>query len=417
MNEKKRLNLPEAYPLVVGDTFELFYRGVILANDPYHYHIKVSCPKGAAYRRKYVFTPTAADVGEHILAFQLSDDYGNVLEQRDVKLAVNPTASSPAKKTHILCMGASVTAGGQWPSECLRRLCGNGGTPAGLALHNIAFVGTCQGQPGVCFEGYGGWQWESYNSKSPRTTCFRYIYGDHGKTDLDQHSVYTDGFSQWKLETIEAHRIKIVTDKCNGDLPESGILRYVSGGNDHKDISYTKVADAAGNPFWNLDKDRVDFTAYAEKLGVPQIDICVILLGWNNWKHDKDHIQEQVRIFIGNLRRDQPDCKIVLVAPNPPSSQDGFGMNYGANWNYYEKLKFAFSVDSWYQELCKEYENVYAISLAGQFDSEYSYPTITRQVNSRSRITETVQSNGVHPSAEGYDQIADAVFRQLNALL
>ena len=59
---KKWLHVPESYQLVVGDTFELFYRGIILATDPYIYNIDVRCPKGASFRRKFVYTPTEEEI-------------------------------------------------------------------------------------------------------------------------------------------------------------------------------------------------------------------------------------------------------------------------------------------------------------------------------------------------------------------
>ena len=39
--KKNMLGLSEKYYLVVGDRFELFYRGVIQAVNPYNYHINL----------------------------------------------------------------------------------------------------------------------------------------------------------------------------------------------------------------------------------------------------------------------------------------------------------------------------------------------------------------------------------------
>ena len=53
------------------------------------------------------------------------------------------------------------------------------------------------------------------------------------------------------------------------------------------------------------------------------------------------------------------------------------------------------------------------ISLSGQFDSEFSYPCIEKPVNSRSKITERMDTNASHPTIDGQMQMADAVYRNL----
>ena len=53
----KYIFLAKEYDLVVGDTFELFYRGIICLHNPYKYYILVRCPKGNPYPRYYTFMP------------------------------------------------------------------------------------------------------------------------------------------------------------------------------------------------------------------------------------------------------------------------------------------------------------------------------------------------------------------------
>ena len=417
MQDKTWLNLPDNYDLVVGDTFELFYRSIILANDPYIYAFQINCAKGAAYKRKFMYTPTAEEVGVYPLEITLRDDWGTVLEQRTVTLTVHPCATSPKEDTYILCVGDSLTAPGIWPSECYRRLTGNGGTPAGLGLKNIHFVGGRKGDYGVGYEGYGGWRFSSYNTEYSGSKYFKYIYTDHKKTDLDRHSCYSDGVSIWKLEEIEEDRIKLVIVEYEGPLQPSGVLRHVSGGENHDDIVYTKVAEASGNPFWNPAKNCVDFKAYAQRLGVPSIDICTVHLTWNAFYSPIEKIEEEARTFIENLHRDYPQCRILLVGPTTTASQDGLGINYGTSWNYYEKMEFAFRLDALYRAIAADYSFIHYAHAAGQFDAEYNYPTIERPVNARATQTETIQANGLHPTEQGYLQLADIYFRSLNAML
>ena len=53
------------------------------------------------------------------------------------------------------------------------------------------------------------------------------------------------------------------------------------------------------------------------------------------------------------------------------------------------------------------------INISAQFDSEHGYPHIFKPVNTRSKEVEWFDVNGVHPSNDGYMQIADAVYRNL----
>ena len=49
------VNLADEYTLVVGDNFQLFYRSVVQAPDPYGYYIKLEGKKGHMYNRYYEF--------------------------------------------------------------------------------------------------------------------------------------------------------------------------------------------------------------------------------------------------------------------------------------------------------------------------------------------------------------------------
>lgn len=73
-----------------------------------------------------------------------------------------------------------------------------------------------------------------------------------------------------------------------------------------------------------------------------------------------------------------------------------------------------------YQDFANENgysEFVEFVNVSSQFDSEYNMPYANTKVNIRSSLTEKRGNNGVHPSTEGYMQIADVVYRNLTAEL
>lgn len=417
-SDSVELKLPEKFNLVVGDTFELFYKGIINALDYNQYDFEFSfdgdANLGQAYKRKYVFTPTNSHIGTRAMTVTVRDNKGNIIGTQDTILNIIDKPSSPSTEKVVLCIGDSLSAGGYWQSELNRRLASNSGSPLGLGLSNIHFIGTKE-KDGVKYEGYGGWKFSNYLSES-LTNEFMNIFGAFDKTESEQHSIYKDANGiQWKLETINSTRMKIIRVSSSGVLPVSGTLTWVSGGSNTSDIVYNSSEQAAGNPFWNSSTGKNDFTAYAAKQGVSSIDYVYILLGWNSTFETEESYKSQCRDLLDDIISAFPDCKIGLIGLQIPS-RDGFAHNYGVKWRFYEKLQFVWNLQKWYTEISHEsaYEGkVEYVNFSGQFDTEYGFSTLQKAVNIRSAQTEMVQSNGVHPSVEGYMQLADVVYRHI----
>ena len=106
--------LPKQYYLVVGDRFELFYRGVIKSFNPYKFYIKAECEKGNTYNRYFTFTPTQDEVGNYPLSINVYDDDGNIMETASTILIVNEI-EKPKRRLNVLCIGDSETVNGVWP--------------------------------------------------------------------------------------------------------------------------------------------------------------------------------------------------------------------------------------------------------------------------------------------------------------
>lgn len=411
------LELPLKYELVVGDTFELFWKGVIHSTRPEDLYVKAKCANGIAYARKFVYTPTATDVGTHTLTVELYSAEHALLDSAAVELDVKSKASSPSTEKVVLYVGDSLTINGYVPHEFCRRLTANDGNPAGDGLRNIAFIGNSASVfSNTPYVGTGGWTFESYNS-SMRTGGFMWIScAMHGKdANADQHSVYADvNGTQWRLETIEADRIKLIRASGSTVLPETGSLTWVAGGANKNGIAYTASEQAAGNPLWNEDAGKVDFATFVESQGKHTLDYVYVLLGWNSANDTEDVCKAAVRTFINNVLTSYPNCKIVLLGLQIPS-RDGLAVNYGArtypySW-YDEMLDYVFKLNGWYQDIAEEYSNVSFVNIAGQFDSDNNMQTSEMSVNVRNSATEIVQTNGVHPAVSGYYQIADACYR------
>lgn len=407
-----KLCVPNQYALVTDDTFELFYKGIINASNYKMFDVVIECKKGNAYHNKFVITP---DIVEDLtLGLTLYGINHNVLDKKNILLKVMNKAASPVSSKNVLCVGDSLTTGGDWVKEFNRRLTATDGTPVGDGLNNINFVGSRE-IGGVHYEGYGGWTFASYNTESVNTNV-QIITCAHNKTSDDQHSIYRDTTGNtWKLETILENEIKIIAVSSEGrNFPASGTLTWVSGGVNHESIEYSASTVAPGNPFWNETTGMVDFASYATKQSITDIDYVYVLLGWNSAFATEDVYKSDVRTFINNILSAFPSCKIVLMGLQIPA-RDGLGVNYGATGiysRYYDLMQHVWQLDKWYADIASEYaDNVSCISIAGQFDTENNMFESTRPVNVRNSKTETYQTNGVHPALAGYMQIADAAYR------
>lgn len=426
MSNVVRVVLARRYDLVVGDTFQLFYRGIVEAVNPFVYDILSICEVGRNFPRYYEYTPE--EVGEYPLTVSVYDNEKKLLAKGETLLCVHEVKKSPNRKINILCVGDSLTADGEWVCETHRRLTANGGEPKGLGLSGFRFIGTCI-KDKVGYEGYGGWQWTNYLQTSDNAKTSVWIECKHKKDVCDQHSVWKDEHGNlWTLETIEKNCLKLNrTKQHSGKIPSpKSTLQHYKNAENTDDILVTNAYTEIVNPFLNTATSQVDFKAYCSKNGFESIDAVYFLLTWNGLNNEDCNMEEHCRQLVLQgkqlvdiLHLQYPKAKVKIMGLQIPSVNGGTGANYGATLPYcddYGLTKFVMEVNRLYEAWTfeKEYcDFTEFIQISGQFDSDYNMPATEKKVNTRSQKTETIGSNGVHPLPEGYLQIADAVFRNL----
>ncbi len=422
MNNGVHVSLPDQFDLVVGDTFQLFYRGVVEAPNPYCYDILATCEKGKNFPRYFEYTPDVT--GQHELTIAVYSNDKTLLGEASTVLNVCQAETSPENETNILCVGDSLTAGGVWVGEVFRRLTSEVGEPEGLGLSNFRFIGTCK-KEGVCFEGYGGWTWENYITCGQTVTSAVWIQCRHNKTERDQHSIWCDENNNlWQLETIEKDALKFNRYQQNlNPKPKTGTLSHYQNAQHTEPIIIEASAYAKNNPFWNESDGQVDLIHYCNENGFDKIDAVYIMLTWNGFTqeniHDVSAVVSQGKQFVDRIHEQYPHAKIKIMGLQVPSANGGTGENYGAVLPYcddYGLTRLVFRLNRAYQAWANEenYKDFLEFSqISGQFDSEYNMPTAEKSVNTRSKKTEIIGTNGVHPATEGYLQIADAVYRNI----
>ena len=419
LNSKIEIVLPDKLYAVVGDTFQLFYRGCVKSFNPYGNYIRVSCDIGKQFNRYYELTPVMEDIGEHDLRIDVIDDDGKILGSSNTRLICKGIPKSPSSNKKILVFGDSLTSAGIWCRELDRRLTESGGNPEGDHLANISFCGSKKnGKTG--YFGVGGWSWYSYTHAYKNAYRFEV-------SDVDFLSIgatYTNNgntFTIAEVNIVDGFGNVLCTVEDLYPLPEdSGILIKSSGSGDGS-ITYSAYSEDDQNPLWDKSLNRMSFVNYANEVSNGEIDIVYTLLSWNGlspWKSDFTTIFEYVKIFVDTLHEEYPNAKLGLVGIQVPSVNGGMGSSYGATGtgyaDSYGNVVTVHNLNKAYQEFAnrEEYSGfVDFINLSTQFDSENNMPYSNVKVNTRNESLEKRGSNGVHPSIEGYYQIADTIYR------
>lgn len=417
------ISLPDKIYAVVGDTLQLFYRGMIQAVDPYRYNILISCAKGKQYPRYFEYLPTTDDVGTTNFTITVKDDNRNVLSTKTCQLVTVDIVKSPTSNLKVMCFGDSLTNSGAWCREADRRLTEAGGTPAGKELTNIDFVGSKKNGATGYF-GVGGWTWSSYTTRGRLAYRFQVT----GVNSLSLESVYTGNGNTFTIKEINVTEgtgnILCVVDSLTPAPAASGTLTKTSGNGDET-ITYTSVAEDAQNPLWDTDADKMTFIPYANEVSEGRIDVVYTLLTWNSHtagRTDFSSMLAQMKIFADTLHSEFPNAKLKIMGVQVPSVRGGMGANYGATGSGYADgygmIVTAFNMNKVYQEFAndEEYSSfVEFVNVSSQFDTDYMMLHNEKVVNTRSTVKEWMDTNGVHPSNEGYLQIGDVVYRNFIA--
>lgn len=424
---KVEVILPDNLQAVVGDTLQLFFRGMVLAVNPYNYDIVVKCNKGAQYERYFEYTPVVADIGTTNFEIEVFDNEGNLIAEKSCTLTTVAEPTSPQSQKNIICLGDSLTSGGQWPAEAARRLIGSGGTPSGKALSNITFCGSLTKDLAGYF-GAGGWTWSSYTHKG--SDAYRFTVS--GVTTVNFRDVYSnDGyeFTVQEVNITNGSGTILCSVSAGGSPTASGTLSIISGNGD-AEITFSASSYDVQNPLWDETNNKMSFVPYANEYCNNQIDVVCVLLSWNSqspFTKTFSSVIAEVKTFADTLHSEFPSAKLKIMGIQAPNQKDLHG--YGANGGYADKYGMTYTalmLKKAYQDFANSTElsgtsndayNTFVefIDVASQFDSEYNMQMGAKKVNTRNATTETIGTNGVHPAESGYMQIADAVYRNIVA--
>lgn len=443
------VRLAKQYDLVVGDTFQLYYSGVVKAFDINNEGITIRCPKGKEYPRYWEYTPASGDEGTYTLKLYTRQLDGTIISEGSTKIVVHSKLTNDTTPSNLTCLvfGDSLTSSGAWAAEGLRRIYGTDSsitpTPDGVTNTVTTYGSKNNIHNGfrIYHEGYGGWTWNSFltaerGSDSKTNGIVVTLASVHGY-DLNtvQKSIWTDNNGKlWELEDFPSeNQIKFNRGNGNNET-QANTSTPISLTCDTLSltISPASVVWESANPFYNEATESLDFVAHATEHGASVPDIVACLLTWNAGGGTLDFNQEakisanmeKASQLLRIIHEDCPNAKIIVMGIQISSLTGGTGYNYGANGTYADRLStafYAFDYDKALEELVTDSEfgeYCYYVDTKGQFDTIYNMPFINVNVNPRnSKVQEMRGTNGVHPSTEGYYQIGDAFYRALTKVI
>lgn len=125
------------------------------------------------------------------------------------------------------------------------------------------------------------------------------------------------------------------------------------------------------------------------------------------------------KYFVELLHKSYPDARVSVMGLVAPSATGGMGKSYGASMpycDYYGYLRYVMLLNKAYEDWSNEPE--YAdfmdfVHTTSQMDAVNNMPAAEKPVNTRSKKTELVGTNSLHPLNEEYLQIGDAAYRNM----
>jgi lysophospholipase L1-like esterase len=352
--EPLRISLPPDIWAVPGHEINIYFGNVILRPSLHGICIDVECNRGRQDADRWRYVPADEDVGQFGLTIRVTDAQMNLLGEARTMIHVTPADAGAGREISILVVGDSLTANGIYATE-LFNLC------QGEADPKLKMLGTIKGRmEGAAHQGYGGWRWQTF--------CTHWTAGD----DARARSPFL---------------------RLEGNKPVLDFQAYCDAENDGKGPDFITVLLGCNDTFGSTEEDieeRIDtMFGYADML-------------------------------IAEFKRVRPDTQIgILLLVPPADSQDAFGSNYKCGqtrWQYRRNVQRVVEREL-EKFLGREDENIFIVPANVNLDCANNYPTRTEPINSRNETTVSRASNGVHPAATGYLQIADSIYYWLKSRL
>ena len=223
-----------------------------------------------------------------------------------------------------------------------------------------------------------------------------------------------------EVETLSADKIAYVGTYDFSVEDSSGVQK--TGSHDGRSgaepidyltsASFSKGGITYSNSWWN--GSRFSFDAFKTNTG--KNPNCIqIWLGTNGIQNPEQ--ASYIKQLVDNIRMDNTTIPIIVCDTIFRGNQNGIGNQGGVDGYSASGDSFKYNEDCMVITLKKNlhnllvgYSNVFLVDLGISHDSEYNFKTSEVSVNPRALQKEVQQVESVHPTSQGYFQIADILF-------
>lgn len=357
-----KLQLPPCIYAVPDVEINVYFDNIVLVPNPDNYVFDVTCPKGRNDQKRWRFTPKASDVGTYKWSVKVIDIDG-VKAEAAMDLIVSPANAGEGKNVSILVVGDSLTNATVYPSRIFDHFKREGNPKLKMVGSNGPHY---KPQPdGVAHEGWGGWAWNTFISKTnvsnpanpkPYDIPSRFLVIENGKGTLNMQNY----FNQYN----------------EGKAPD--FITFQLGVND----------------VFGANDDNIN-----EKINT---------------------ILASADILLAAARKDAPNAIIGVGLVTPGAkSQDAFGANYTCGQTRWQYKKNQHALNQAMLKKFADYpdKKLFIIPTSLNLDCENNFPVRSEEVNSGNPTKITRQCNGVHPAPTGYNQIGDTYYAWMKYFL
>lgn len=223
-----------------------------------------------------------------------------------------------------------------------------------------------------------------------------------------------------EVETLSADKIAYVGTYNFSVEDSSGVQK--TGSHDGRSgaepidyltsASFSKGGITYSNSWW--DGSRFSFNAFKANTG-KNPDCIQIWLGTNGIQNPEQ--ASYIKQLVDNIRMDNTTIPIIVCYTIFRGNQNGIGNQGGVDGYSASSDSFKYNEDCRVITLKKNlhnllvgYSNVFLVDLGISHDSEYNFETSEVPINPRALQKEVQQVESVHPTSQGYFQIADILF-------
>jgi hypothetical protein len=328
---KLKICVPQRIYGTVGTETSVYYENLVLTEvaeglrcEATCVHSKTRQPLGRAERRRWVFTPNAADLGEHKVRVVFKDvnpkGDQRPLAEGEFTLCVAPQEAGQKQQTSLLIVGDSITHMTTWVNALARML----SAPGNPEWKMLGTNRPPQSLPGVCHEGYGGFVWRDFLS----------LY-DPGAKDRPYRDISPFVYKQGN-QPPAADLPRYIREHCEGKPPQFVIFELGS------------------NNVFGLPEDQADLSAhYIEQFGT---DADNLLQAWH---------------------KAAPNARLGILVPAQFSVYDlVYVHNYSTEFNHrrYRQNHFLYTEMMMKKFSGREDENIFMIRADACFDPIDGYP-------------------------------------------